>query len=73
MQRGDWRDAVQCWETEEERKAMAQRQGGHASRSAREKTKGEAGARGVRWVKGEGSNASDGDRRSGSVALEEES
>ncbi len=31
---------------------------------------GENGARGVRWIKGEGSNASDGDRRSGSVAVE---
>ncbi len=42
------------------------------SKCTRKDKEGEAGARGVRWVKGEGSNASDGDRRSGSVALEEE-
>ena len=42
------------------------------SKCTRKDKEGEAGARGVRWVKGEGSNASDGDRSSGSVALEEE-
>ena len=42
------------------------------SKCTRKDKEGEAGARGVRWVKGEGLNASDGDRRSGSVALEEE-
>ena len=40
------------------------------SKCTRKDKEGEAGARGVRWVKGEGSNASDGDRRSGSVAVE---
>ncbi len=38
------------------------------SKCTRKDKEREAGVRGVRWVKGEGSNASDGDRRSGSVA-----
>ena len=40
------------------------------SKCTQKDKEGEAGARGVRWVKGEGSNASD--RGSGSVTLEEE-
>ena len=42
------------------------------SKCTRKDKEGEAGARGVRCIKGEGSNASDGDMRSGSVTVEAE-